>query len=173
MKERLFSLDGVGEWTTSSLALKGKDIEVIKEIKFHSLGLLYSAFTFIQDLKYPKEYKVMGLAPYGEPRYAKLIKEKLINVADDGSFQLDMSYFNYATGLTMTNKKFHELFGGPPRKFETHLTQREMDLASSIQKVTEEIIIKLATDIAKNRGEKFMSCGWCCIEPRCKWHFIT
>jgi len=147
----------VGEWTTTSLALgKGKDIKLIKEIKFpHSLGLLYSAFTYYAGFKVNSgEYKVMGLAPYGEPSYANLIKENLINIADDGSFQLDMSYFNYATGLTMTNKKFDKLFGGPPRASETNLTQREMDLASSIQKVTEEIIIKLAKGIAKETGEK-------------------
>ena len=153
----ILTLDGVGEWTTTSLALgKDKDIKVIKEIKFpHSLGLLYSAFTYYTGFKVNSgEYKVMGLAPYGEPLYAELIKEKLINIADDGSFQLNMSYFNYATGLTMTNKKFDALFGGPPRKSETNLTQREMDLASSIQKVTEEIIIKLAKDIAKKTGEK-------------------
>lgn len=153
----VLTLDGVGEWTTTSLALgKGKEIKVIKEIRFpHSLGLLYSAFTYYTGFKVNSgEYKVMGLAPYGQPRYVNLIKENLINIADDGSFQLDMSYFNYATGLTMTNKKFEALFGGPPRKSETNLTQREMDLASSIQKVTEEIIIKLAKDIAKETGEK-------------------
>ena len=153
----ILNIDGVGEWTTTSLALgKGKDIRVIKEIKFpHSLGLLYSAFTYYTGFKVNSgEYKVMGLAPYGEPRYVDLIKENLINIADDGSFQLDMRYFNFATGLTMTNKKFDELFGGPPRKSETDLTQREMDLAASIQKVTEEIIIKLSKDIAKETGEK-------------------
>ena len=156
----VLTLDGVGEWTTTSLALgKGKEIKLIKEIRFpHSLGLLYSAFTYYTGFKVNSgEYKVMGLAPYGQPRYVNLIKDNLINIADDGSFQLDMSYFNYATGLTMTNKKFDELFGGPPRKSETNLTQREMDLASSIQKVTEEIIIKLAKDIAKETGEKNLS----------------
>ena len=96
----------------------------------------------------------MGLAPYGEPRYAELIKEKLVNLADDGSFQLDMSYFSFATGLTMTNKKFDSLFGGPPRNPETNLSQKEMDLAASIQKVMEEIVIKLARDIKKETGEK-------------------
>ena len=153
----ILTLDGVGEWTTTSLAVgKGNNIRLIKEIKFpHSLGLLYSAFTYYTGFKVNSgEYKVMGLAPYGEPRYAKLITEKVINIADDGSFQLDMSYFDYATGLTMTNKKFNNLFGGPPRKSETNLTQREMDLAASIQKVTEEIIIKLAMGLAKETGEK-------------------
>ena len=153
----VLTLDGVGEWTTTSLAIgKGSNLKIIKEIHFpHSLGLLYSAFTYYTGFKVNSgEYKVMGLAPYGVPRYASLIKEKLINVADDGSFQLDMSYFDYATGLTMTNKKFDELFGGPPRRSEAKLTQREMDLAASVQKVTEEIIIKLAKSIAEETSEK-------------------
>lgn len=153
----VLTLDGVGEWTTTSLAIgKGRDLKVIKEIHFpHSLGLLYSAFTYYTGFKVNSgEYKVMGLAPYGEPRYAHLIREKLITVADDGSFQLDMSYFNYATGLTMTNKKFETLFGGPPRASETELTQREMDLAASVQKVTEDIILQIARDVAKETGEK-------------------
>jgi carbamoyltransferase len=153
----VLTLDGVGEWTTTSLAIgKGRDLKVVKEIQFpHSLGLLYSAFTYYTGFKVNSgEYKVMGLAPYGEPRYADLIREKLITVANDGSFQLDMSYFNYATGLTMTNKKFDALFGGPPRTSETELTQREMDLAASVQKVTEDIVIKLAKGIAKETGEK-------------------
>ena len=153
----ILTLDGVGEWTTTSLAVgKGNDLNVIKEIHFpHSLGLLYSAFTYYTGFKVNSgEYKVMGLAPYGVPRYAELIREKLITVADDGSFQLDMSYFNYATGLTMTNKKFEALFGGPPRTSETELTQREMDLAASVQKVTEEIIVKLAKSIAKETVER-------------------
>ena len=153
----ILTLDGVGEWTTTSVAIgNGKDLKVIKEIHFpHSLGLLYSAFTYYTGFKVNSgEYKIMGLAPYGEPRYANLIKEKLISVADDGSFQLDMSYFNYPTGLTMTNKKFHELFGGPPRKPETKLKQREMDLAASVQKVTEDIIVKIAKNIANKTGER-------------------
>ena len=153
----VLTLDGVGEWTTTSLAVgKGKELKVIKEIHFpHSLGLLYSAFTYYTGFKVNSgEYKVMGLAPYGEPKYANLIKEKLIKVADDGSFQLDMSYFDYATGLTMTNKKFGALFGGPPRKSESELTQREMDLAASVQKVTEDIVVQLARGIAAETGEK-------------------
>ncbi|MDC1236875.1 carbamoyltransferase, partial [Pelagibacteraceae bacterium] len=153
----ILTLDGVGEWTTTSLALgKGSKLKVMKEIHFpHSLGLLYSAFTYYIGFKVNSgEYKVMGLAPYGDPCYADLIKDKLITVADDGSFQLDMSYFEYATGLTMTNKKFDSLFGGPPRKPEAKLTQREMDLAASIQKVTESIIVKIAKDIAKSTGER-------------------
>ena len=153
----VLTLDGVGEWTTTSLAVgNGSELKVLKEIHFpHSLGLLYSAFTFYTGFKVNSgEYKIMGLAPYGEPRFADLIREKLISVAEDGSFQLNMSYFNYATGLTMTNKKFNILFGGPPRSPETELTQREMDLAASIQKVTEDIVIKLAKGISKETGEK-------------------
>jgi carbamoyltransferase len=153
----VLTLDGVGEWTTTSLAIgKGNDLKVVKEMHFpHSLGLLYSAFTYYTGFKVNSgEYKVMGLAPYGEPRYADLIREKLITIADDGSFQLDMSYFDYATGLTMTNQKFEALFGGPARKSETELTQREMDLAASVQKVTEDIVIKIARGIAKETGER-------------------
>jgi len=153
----VLTLDGVGEWTTTSLAVgNGKELKVIKEIHFpHSLGLLYSSFTYYTGFKVNSgEYKVMGLAPYGEPKYADLIKENLIHIADDGTFQLDMNYFDYATGLTMTNKKFNALFGGPPRQPESDLTQREMDLAASIQKVTEDIIIKLAKGISKETGEK-------------------
>jgi len=153
----VLTLDGVGEWTTTSLAIgKESDLKVLKEIHFpHSLGLLYSAFTYYTGFRVNSgEYKVMGLAPYGEPVYADLIKEKLITIANDGSFQLDMSYFDYATGLTMTNKKFDALFGGPPRTPETELTQREMNLAASVQKVTEDIIIKLAKGIAEETGEQ-------------------
>ena len=153
----VLTLDGVGEWTTTSLAVgSGKDLKVLKEIYFpHSLGLLYSAFTYYTGFKVNSgEYKVMGLAPYGEPRYANLIKEKLIKISEDGSFQLDMSYFDYPTGLYMTNKKFDALFGGPPRKPESELTQREMDLAASVQKVTEDILIQIAKSIAKETGEK-------------------
>jgi carbamoyltransferase len=153
----VLTLDGVGEWTTTSLAIgKRSDLKVVKEIHFpHSLGLLYSAFTYYTGFKVNSgEYKVMGLAPYGKPVYADLIKEKLITIAEDGSFQLDMNYFDYATGLTMTNKKFDALFGGAPRKSETDLTQREMDLAASVQKVTEDIVVELAKDIAKETGER-------------------
>ena len=153
----VLTLDGVGEWTTTSMAVgKGSDLKVMKEIHFpHSLGLLYSAFTYYTGFKVNSgEYKVMGLAPYGEPRFTNLILEKLITVADDGSFHLDMSYFDYATGLTMTNKKFDKLFGGPPRSPDAQITQREMDLASSIQKVTEYVVIKLARGIAKETGER-------------------
>jgi len=153
----VLTMDGVGEWTTTSFAVgSGNKLTVQKEIHFpHSLGLLYSAFTYYTGFKVNSgEYKVMGLAPYGEPKYAKLIKDNLIDIKKDGSFSLDMSYFNYCTGLTMTNRKFDRLFGGPPRKPESMLTQREMDLAASIQIVVEEIIIKLAKGIANISGQK-------------------
>jgi carbamoyltransferase len=140
-------LDGVGEWATSSLWLgEGNRLEPQWQIDFpHSLGLLYSAFTYYTGFKVNSgEYKLMGLAPYGEPRYTSLILDHLIDVKPDGTFRLDSSYFNYATGLTMTNRRFEELFGGPPREPEAELTQREMDLASSIQQVTEEVVMRLA-----------------------------
>lgn len=153
----VLTLDGVGEWTTTSVCLGNQNtLTVLKEIHFpHSLGLLYSAFTYYTGFKVNSgEYKVMGLAPYGKPVYADTIKKYLINIADDGSFQLDMSYFEFATGLTMTNKKFDKLFGGPPRQSEASLTQKEMDLAASVQKVTEEVVIKLARNIAQETGSK-------------------
>ncbi len=151
----VLTMDGVGEWTTTSLAIgKGNQLSVQKEIHFpHSLGLLYSAITYYTGFKVNSgEYKVMGLAPYGEPRYAELIKKHLIDIKEDGSFHLDMRYFNYCTGLTMTNQHFDELFGGPPRKAESPLTQKEMDLAASVQAVTEEIVIKLARGIRQTTG---------------------
>lgn len=153
----VLTMDGVGEWTTTSVAVgKGSELSVQKEIHFpHSLGLLYSAITYYTGFKVNSgEYKVMGLAPYGEPKYAQLMKDHLIDIKEDGSFALDMSYFNYCTGLTMTNKKFDDLFGGPRRSEESALTQREMDLAASIQAVTEEVVIKLAKGIAKSTGLK-------------------
>ncbi len=153
----VLTIDGVGEWTTTSIALgKNNNLDILKEIHFpHSLGLLYSAFTYYTGFKVNSgEYKVMGLAPYGQPRYAELIKEKLINISEDGSFQLDMSYFNYATGLTMTNKKFDSLFGGPARTSETELTQRHMDLAASVQKVTEEVVTKIGKGMVEETGEQ-------------------
>jgi carbamoyltransferase len=153
----VLTMDGVGEWTTTSLAIgKGHELSVYKEIHFpHSVGLLYSAITYYTGFKVNSgEYKVMGLAPYGEPKYAKLIKDHLIDIKEDGSFALDMSYFNYCTGLTMTNERFDALFGGPPRKQESTLTQREMDLAASIQVVVEEVVLKLAKGVAKTTGEK-------------------
>jgi len=152
----ILTMDGVGEWTTTSLAIgHGNELKVHKEIHFpHSLGLLYSAITYYTGFKVNSgEYKVMGLAPYGEPKYAQLMKDHLIDIKEDGSFALDMSYFNYCTGLTMTNAKFDQLFGGPRRGEETALTQREMDLAASIQVVTEEVVIKLARGIRKSTGQ--------------------
>lgn len=151
----VLTMDGVGEWTTTSLAIgRGNQLAVHKEIQFpHSLGLLYSAITYYTGFKVNSgEYKVMGLAPYGEPKYANLIKDNLIDIKEDGSFHLDMSYFNYCTGLTMTNERFDTLFGGPRRAAESQLTQREMDLAASVQAVTEEVVIKLATGIRKSTG---------------------
>ena len=153
----ILTLDGVGEWTTTSYALGyGNHLSVRKEIHFpHSLGLLYSAFTYYAGFKVNSgEYKLMGLAPYGEPKYSKIIKENLISIRDDGSFRLDMSFFDYCTGLTMTSQKFNKLFGGSPRLPESEITQKEMDLAASIQKVTEEIILKLAKSIRSETGEK-------------------
>ena len=151
----VLTMDGVGEWTTTSLAIgRGNQLAVHKEIQFpHSLGLLYSAITYYTGFKVNSgEYKVMGLAPYGEPKYADLIKDNLIDIKEDGSFHLDMSYFNYCTGLTMTNERFDTLFGGSRRAAESQLTQREMDLAASVQAVTEEVVIKLATGIRKSTG---------------------
>ena len=153
----VLTMDGVGEWTTTSLAIgDGNRLSVHKEIHFpHSVGLLYSAMTYYTGFKVNSgEYKVMGLAPYGEPKYASLIKNHLIDIKDDGSFSLDMSYFDYCTGLTMTNEKFDRLFGGPPRKPESNLTQREMDLAASIQVVVEEVVLQLAKGVARTTGEK-------------------
>ena len=153
----VLTLDAVGEWATTSIAIgNGKNLKIRKEIQFpHSIGLLYSAFTYYTGFRVNSgEYKVMGLAPYGNPVYVDIIRDKLIKVADDGSFKLDMSYFDFATGLKMTNQKFDDLFGGPPRLPEANLTQKEMDLAASVQKVTEDIVLQLARGIAKETGEK-------------------
>jgi carbamoyltransferase len=151
----VLTMDGVGEWATTSVSIgRGNTLEPLREIHWpHSIGLLYSAFTYYTGFKVNSgEYKVMGLAPYGEPKYADLILEKLIDLKDDGSFWLDQSYFNYATSLTMTSRKFHDLFGGPPRSAETWLTQREMNLAASVQKVTEEVMLRLTRNLAKTYG---------------------
>jgi carbamoyltransferase len=153
----ILAIDGVGEWSTSSIAHgSDNDIKILKEIKFpHSLGLLYSAFTYYIGFKVNSaEYKVMGLAPYGEPKYVSAIKDNLIDIKEDGSFKLNMEYFNYMTGLTMTGKKFDSLFGSPPKKRESVVTQREMDLARSVQEVTEEVVIKLAGSARKETGSK-------------------
>src|SRR5712691_7149760 len=153
----VLTMDGVGEWATTSVGFgSGNRLEMQREIHFpHSLGLLYSAFTYYTGFKVNSgEYKVMGLAPYGEPRYANLILERLLDLKEDGTFRLDQSYFNYCTGLRMTNDKFAALFGGKARKPDAPLTQREMDLAASIQAVTEEVVLKLARSVARETGEK-------------------
>ena len=146
-KAAILTIDGVGEWATASLGVgEGNRIQLLKEIHFpHSLGLLYSAFTYFTGFKVNSgEYKLMGLAPYGEPRYADVIERELIDVRDDGSFKLNMDYFDYCAGLTMTNARFARLFGGPPRRSETKLSQREMDIAASIQLVTEKAMLRMA-----------------------------
>ena len=153
----VLTMDGVGEWATTSVSVgEGSRLEMISEIVFpHSLGLLYSAFTYFAGFKVNSgEYKLMGLAPYGNPRYANLIREQLIEIALDGSFRLNMDYFDYPTGLRMTNTRFANLFGGPERTPESPITQREMDLAASIQEVTEDIVINLATSAREQTGKK-------------------
>ena len=149
----VLTLDGVGEWATTTVAIgKGHKLNIVKEIHFpHSLGLLYSAFTYYTGFRVNSgEYKVMGLAPYGEPKYKDLILDKLIDLKEDGSFRLDQSYFNYATGLTMVNQKFADLFGGPIRKPDTDkLTQFHMDIAASVQAVTEEVVLTMTRSLAK------------------------
>ena len=153
----VLTMDGVGEWATTSAAIgKGNSLQVFKEIHFpHSLGLLYSAFTYYAGFKVNSgEYKVMGLAPYGEPKYVDKIFKHLIDVKADGSFRLDLSYFDYCTGLTMTNAKFDDLFGGPPRKPDERLTQHHMDLAASLQAATEEVVLRLTRSLRKETGVK-------------------
>lgn len=154
-KAAVICFDGVGEWATTSVWLgEGNQLTVQWEIDFpHSLGLLYSAFTYYTGFRVNSgEYKLMGLAPYGQPRYTDLILQNLIDVKEDGTFRLDMSYFDYATGLTMTSDKFNRLFGGPPRTPEADLTQKDMDIARSIQVVTEEIILRLARTVQRELG---------------------
>jgi len=149
----VLTLDGVGEWATTTVSIgKGHELDIVKEIHFpHSLGLLYSAFTYYIGFKVNSgEYKVMGLAPYGEPKYKDLILEKLIDLKEDGSFRLNQSYFNYATGLTMVNQKFVDLFGEPIRKPDTdRLTQFHMDIAASVQAVTEEVVLTMIRSLSK------------------------
>ena len=150
-------MDGVGEWATTSAWIgKDKDIEPLWQISFpHSLGLLYSAFTYYCGFKVNSgEYKLMGLAPYGESRYVDKIKDNLIDIKEDGTFRLEMSYFKYHRGFRMTGRKFHKLFGSPPRQGETELTQFHMDLAASIQVVTEEIVLKLAKSLREDTSIK-------------------
>ncbi len=153
----VLTMDGVGEWATTSVAFgDGNQLTMQRELRFpHSLGLLYSAFTYYAGFKVNSgEYKLMGLAPYGEPKYTDLILDHLIDLKQDGTFRLDQSYFDYCTGLRMTNAKFDALFGGPARKPEELLTQRHMDLAASIQAVTEEIVLRLTRDLAKETGAR-------------------
>ena len=154
-KSIVLCLDGVGEWATTSAWIgDGNKLTPLWEIDFpHSIGLLYSAFTYYTGFKVNSgEYKVMGLAPYGEPKYVDLILKHILDLKEDGTFRLNMEYFNYAAGLTMTTDKFHKLFGGPPRKSESTLTQKEMDLARSVQEVTEEVMLRLARAARKETG---------------------
>jgi carbamoyltransferase len=151
----IITFDGVGEWSTSTWGVgRGNKIDLTKEIRFpHSIGLLYSAFTYYTGFKVNSgEYKLMGLAPYGEPKYEKLIRDHLIDVKDDGSFWLDQSYFNYSAGLTMTGPKFHTLFGEEPRGPESKLTQFHMDIAASIQRVTEDVMMRIVRHVHKETG---------------------
>ena len=153
----ILTIDGVGEWSTACIGVgRGNHIELIDEIRFpHSIGLLYSAMTYYTGFRVNSgEYKVMGLAPYGNPTYKDKILDHVIDLKDDGSFRLDMSYFNYCQGLTMTSKKFHDLFGGPPRKPESTITQREMDLAASVQVVVEEAMLRMAKYAHQKTGSK-------------------
>ena len=153
----ILTMDGVGEWSTTAMGLgRGNRIELTHEIRFpHSLGLLYSAMTYYTGFKVNSgEYKLMGLAPYGEPRFHDLILNHLLSLKEDGSFLMDMSYFNYCQGLTMTSEKLHRLFGAPPRKPESLLTQREMDIAASIQDVTEEVMLRMARHVHQQTGSK-------------------
>ncbi|WP_324764114.1 carbamoyltransferase (plasmid) [Sinorhizobium meliloti] len=155
----VLTMDGVGEWCTTSLGHgRGKDLHILKEIRFpHSLGLLYSAFTYYTGFKVNSgEYKVMGLAPYGRPLFVQKILDHLIDLKEDGSFRLDQRYFDYCAGLTMTSPAFHELFGAAPRRPESPLTQREMDLAASVQAVTEEVVLKLARFARQETGERHL-----------------
>jgi len=151
----VLTMDGVGEWATTSAGVgRGSELSITKEIHFpHSLGLLYSAFTYYTGFKVNSgEYKVMGLAPYGEPKFAQTMLDHLIDLKPDGSFRLNLDYFDYCTGLTMTNARFDALFGGPPRKPEIWLTQREMDLAASVQAVTEEVVLRLTRALVAETG---------------------
>jgi carbamoyltransferase len=155
----ILTIDGVGEWATTTYGMgEGNQLKLLAEIGFpHSLGLLYSAFTYYTGFRVNSaEYKVMGLAPYGEPTYVDLILDKLIDLKPDGSFRLNQDYFNYAAGLTMTNKRFDRLFGSPPRQGETHLTQKEMDLARSVQEVTEMAMLRMAEHVYAQTKKKYL-----------------
>ncbi|MGB5660539.1 MAG: carbamoyltransferase, partial [Thermoanaerobaculia bacterium] len=163
----ILTIDGVGEWATASWGVgHDNDVDIRYELMFpHSLGLLYSAFTYYTGFRVNSgEYKVMGLAPYGEPKYVDLILEHVMDLREDGSFWLDMDYFNYCQGLTMTSEKFHRLFGGPPRQPESELTQKEMDLARSVQEVTEEAMLRMARHVKKETGERYLClAGGCAL----------
>ena len=153
----ILTMDGVGEWATASYGFgKGKDLNLLKELHFpDSLGLLYSAFTYFTGFRVNSgEYKLMGLAPYGVPKYKDLILSEIIDLKEDGSIRLNLSYFDFLGGLRMTNSRFSRLFGGPPRKPETEITQREMDIAASIQSVTEDVVMKMAWHVHKETGQK-------------------
>ena len=155
----ILTVDGVGEWATSTIGHgRGNQVEILSELRFpHSLGLLYSAFTYFAGFKVNSgEYKLMGLAPYGQPKYVDLIRDTLLDLRDDGSFRLNLDYFGYLDGLTMTNNRFGELFGGPARQSESDLTQREMDIAASIQVVTEEIVLRMARHARRVTGERHL-----------------
>ncbi len=155
----ILTIDGVGEWATSSIGVgKGNELTLLQELRYpNSVGLLYSAFTYYTGFKVNSgEYKVMGLAPYGEPRYVSAIKDHLLEVKDDGSIKLNQDYFNYSQGLRMTNGAFDQLFGGPPRKPESTITQREMDLARSVQVITEEVMLKMAQYVQRETGMKYL-----------------
>lgn len=160
-KAAIITTDGVGEWTTTSIGIgDGNNIKILKEIHFpHSLGLLYSAFTYYTGFKVNSgEYKIMGLAPYGEPKYVDVILDKLIDLKEDGSFKMNMDYFGYLDDLKMTNNAFAKLFGQPPRKSETQITQKEMDLTRSIQEVTEIVMMKIA-----NHAQEITGCNHLCM----------
>jgi hypothetical protein len=166
----ILTMDGVGEWATSSLGIgRGKDIDLIKELRFpHSIGLLYSAFTYFTGFKVNSgEYKLMGLAPYGEPIYVEKILDNLVDIRDDGSLRLDMSYFDFASGLRMTNRKFADLFCGPSRTSESEITQREMDLARSVQEVTEMVMLRMATMPTRRLARK--TCAWPAVSLSTAW----
>jgi carbamoyltransferase len=155
----ILTIDGVGEWATSSIGVgKGNELTLLQELRYpNSVGLLYSAFTYYTGFKVNSgEYKVMGLAPYGEPRYVSAIKDHLLEVKDDGSIKLNQDYFNYSQGLRMTNGAFDKLFGGPPRKPESTITQRDMDLARSVQVITEEVMLKMAQFVQRETGMKYL-----------------
>jgi carbamoyltransferase len=156
-RSAIITMDGVGEWATASWGIgNGNAIDLKYELHFpHSLGLLYTAFTYYTGFRVNSgEYKVMGLAPYGEPKYVKAILDNIVDLKDDGSFRLNMKYFNYCQGLTMTSRRFHDLFGGPPRKPEGELTQRHMDVARSVQDITEEIMLRMARHVRRETGER-------------------